>query len=52
MRSLPTSPRRPRLQRPTSLKRIEQPAWAISSCVAPLAYAPATMDPALTPVTQ
>jgi hypothetical protein len=38
--------------RPISLKRMEQPARAIASGVAPLTYAAATMDPALTPVTQ
>ncbi len=52
MRLLPTNPRRPGFQRPTSLKLIEQPARVISSRVAPLAYAAATMDPALTPVMQ
>ena len=52
MRLLTTNPVRLRLQRATSPNRIEQAALAISSGCAPLSYAAATIDPALTPVTQ
>jgi hypothetical protein len=46
------NPIRQRLQRATSLIRIEVAALAISSGPEPLAKAAATIDPALTPVTQ
>jgi hypothetical protein len=52
MRLLTTNPIRLRLQRATSPNRIEQAALPISSGRAPLAYAAATIDPALTPVMQ
>ena len=52
MRSLARKPMRHSVQRPTSPKRMRQPAWAISAGVTPLAYAAATIDPALTPAMQ
>src|SRR5204862_6086255 len=52
IRSLTTKPMRQRLHRATSPNRIAHPARAISAGDAPLAYAAATIDPALTPVMQ
>ncbi|HKE22107.1 MAG TPA: hypothetical protein VKB88_06930 [Bryobacteraceae bacterium] len=52
MRSLATKPMRHKLHLATSLKRIAQPARAISTGGVPLASAAATIDPALTPVMQ
>jgi hypothetical protein len=46
------NPMRQSRQRATSRNRIEQPTRAISSASVPLAYAAATIDPALTPVMQ
>ena len=52
MRSVARKPMRQSVQLPTSPKRMLHPAREISSGVAPLAYAAATMEPALTPVMQ
>jgi hypothetical protein len=52
MRSLAAIPMRATVHRATSVNRMALPAAAISAGLAPLAYAAATIAPALTPVMQ